>query len=542
VSRRAYSSFLSATFVACVLAWLWAPFALLLLRSTRAAWEKPEVMLWAWPARGAARTMLFSTLQLVALTAFFALALGGVCAVALSRGPGWWRNAASIWTVWPLALPPTLGATAFLEWSRTPPLRSLASLGAQSPLPVPPVLVAALVLAACSLPLVAIPLALARGSVPPESDDAARLLGGGAQRWSQVLAPLLSPTVWAGCGAVAALAMWEMGAADLLDVRTYAVQVYRDLSAADALDAGEKSVRAFWSSLPLMLLLGLALLPLARGRVPFLSSSNSFRPKPLSPLVLLGALAAWALASLAPVAVFAGQSRGSVLATVWSANAVEIGNTLLLSSVGALLIVALSLGLCFAWRHWPSRWRIFVRTALGCLALFSPVVSGVALVEWYNQPAFDWLHGDAPLTGSAILDSTSAWLGRYGLMLIGYATRFVPIAAWLLDARLSSLESQGEEAARGLGASTWRSSVDIAWPSLRPFACGVGVLAWSGCAGELSQSVLINAPGGQTLPLPIFNLMHIGATAEVAALALILIGMNACVAILGLWLARGSRG
>jgi ABC-type spermidine/putrescine transport system permease subunit II len=37
---------------------------------------------------------------------------------------------------------------------------------------------------------------------------------------------------------------------------------------------------------------------------------------------------------------------------------------------------------------------------------------------------------------------------------------------------------------------------------------------------------LLNAPGGQTLPVPIFNQMHIGATAEVAALSLTLVTLT----------------
>jgi iron(III) transport system permease protein len=49
---------------------------------------------------------------------------------------------------------------------------------------------------------------------------------------------------------------------------------------------------------------------------------------------------------------------------------------------------------------------------------------------------------------------------------------------------------------------------------------------WALCAGELATTVLINAPGGQTLPVPIFNLMHIGSTAEVAALSLTLFALS----------------
>jgi hypothetical protein len=50
---------------------------------------------------------------------------------------------------------------------------------------------------------------------------------------------------------------------------------------------------------------------------------------------------------------------------------------------------------------------------------------------------------------------------------------------------------------------------------------------------RLSTSVLINQPGGQTLPVPIFNQMHIGSTAEVAALSLTLFALCGGALLLG---------
>jgi len=65
----------------------------------------------------------------------------------------------------------------------------------------------------------------------------------------------------------------------------------------------------------------------------------------------------------------------------------------------------------------------------------------------------------------------------------------------------------------------------------------VWALVWALSAGELSLAVLVNAPGGQTLPVPIFNLMHIGATGEVAALSIIALAQTAIAIALAVWLA-----
>ena len=74
------------------------------------------------------------------------------------------------------------------------------------------------------------------------------------------------------------------------------------------------------------------------------------------------------------------------------------------------------------------------------------------------------------------------------------------------------------EAARGLGASTRRAARTIFLPLIAPALPGFFALLWALCASELATTILIYQPGGQTLPMPIFSLMHIGATHEVAAL------------------------
>ena len=81
------------------------------------------------------------------------------------------------------------------------------------------------------------------------------------------------------------------------------------------------------------------------------------------------------------------------------------------------------------------------------------------------------------------------------------------------------------EAAQNLGATPRQTMRTVLLPQMAPSLVGAFTLLWALCGGELSTSVLINQPGGQTLPIPIFNLMHIGSTAEVAALSLTLFAL-----------------
>ena len=538
--------YLPVLLTALVVAILWAPFAWLAAQCAQSLAVHPTQIVAALPVRGAARAMFLNTLQLVALTVFFAAIFGIICGAALSKLGARWRGALQVLVALPLALPPTLLATAFLEWSRLPPLRSLASLGATHAMSVPPVLVAALVLAACFFPAIALPISAARLSIPRDLDEAARLFGTPEQRGVQVLAPLIAPAFLSGCGIVAALSMWEMGAPDLLDVRSYSVQIYRDLSAADALDPNGKAVRAALSAGPLIGLGALALWPawkLFDNRARFSSDDADDAPRPLSmsARLMLALAAGVILFSMgAPLGVFFSNWSVETARQVSRANAPEIGNTLFAATWSACVNVALALILVLGWRSWSARWKQAARLLVCAPLLFSPVLTGVALIGLTNRAAFDWLYAGWA-SDNALWDWIGQQVGRYGMLCVGFSIRFLPLSAWLLDAAFSTRGEELELAARGLGASTWSTMRDISLPLARPWIVGVWALVWALSAGELSLAVLLNGPGGQTLPVPIFNLMHIGATAEVAALSIIALAQTAGAIAVAVWLSGAKR-
>jgi iron(III) transport system permease protein len=109
--------------------------------------------------------------------------------------------------------------------------------------------------------------------------------------------------------------------------------------------------------------------------------------------------------------------------------------------------------------------------------------------------------------------------------VLGYTARFAPLAILILFEAVRRIDSSQIEAAQNLGANAWHIGRTITLPLLAPAALATYALLWALSGGELSTSVLINQPGGQTLPVPIFNQMHIGSTAEVAALSLTLFAL-----------------
>ncbi len=77
---------------------------------------------------------------------------------------------------------------------------------------------------------------------------------------------------------------------------------------------------------------------------------------------------------------------------------------------------------------------------------------------------------------------------------------------------------------------------------LRNAIAGAWGLVWAWSAGELTVTVLVHGPGGDTLPIPIFNFLHAGIASDVAALCLLLMALcgGAMVLAFGV-LRRGGR-
>jgi ABC-type Fe3+ transport system permease subunit len=352
--------------------------------------------------------------------------------------------------------------------------------------------------------------------------------------WQRILVPLLWPAMAGAMGLVCALSMWEMGAPDLLDARTYSVEIYRQLNAGDNLDVAGKYTKVTLEGVPMLFLGLLALWPAARTLRHFDRASAGTRDAsrndastrretkistPLAILVLL-------LSPGAVLGVFISQLRPwSVLQDSWASNDVEIINTMRLATLGALCITAFVLFLVPAWRAWPQRLRQSALTLCVAPLLVAPILLGVALINFWNRPGFSIVYGDWPLTGIGFLDQLQQWVARDGMMLLGYTARFAPLAILILFEAVRRIDSSQIEAAQNLGANAWHIGRTITLPLLAPAALATYALLWALSGGELSTSVLINQPGGQTLPVPIFNQMHIGSTAEVAALSLTLFAL-----------------
>ncbi len=134
----------------------------------------------------------------------------------------------------------------------------------------------------------------------------------------------------------------------------------------------------------------------------------------------------------------------------------------------------------------------------------APILLGIGLIKVWNHPATFWLYGGA------------------GMLVIGYLVRLAPFAVRVLDAALAQVADSQLEAA-WLAMGGWRLLWRVLLPLLRRGLAVTLLLCFVLALGELGLALLITPPGLTPIPIEIYNYLHYGAEARVAALCLILI-------------------
>jgi len=417
--------------------------------------------------------LLARTLALSAGSALVALLLGAGVTVLLSfrdlPGRALWQMG----FLAPLLVPPYLWA---LAWMR---------LGLPTHSPV----VTALVLGACWYPLVTWPGLVAVAACPAALADAARLSRGETRLWTSLLLPMAAPFMLCGALGVFCLACVEYGVPSLLQVETFALEVFTLVNGYHDLPAAARASLA-----PLV-----GVLVVAGGLARFLATR-------------LGSL--WQPHGGGPVVLHLPR-RSRPLA-------------LLLAAGGVGGLVALPLGVLVrdADRFPRALWEAgpdLVTTVWACaLAALLALVLGSWLAAGRSLAVAGLALGLVAWPPSLLALGWGAWFGgNPALLPAGLAVRFLPLALLLLLASYRSLPRSLDEAALLRGGSFWLRFVQLHRPLLRVSAALVFALA----AGDLTLGLLLAPPGQATLAVRIFNLNHYGQPDLVAALCLVQAGV-----------------
>ena len=466
-------------------------------------------------------TLLGNTVAVAVCSTFLATGIGTVLALSIEYLRVPCRRLLFVGGVIPLLIPNYVMAVAGVEVFGSNGLLQAAVNRIAGAVWVPPSLNnvggVVLVLALSYYPVILLTTRHALQRMDARFEEAARLAAGPGRSFRCIVLPLLGPSIMIGAVMVFLLSLVSFSVPSLLQVNVYSVDVFTTFNAFYDTSA------AMAQSLPL---LGLGLSALLAGDR-YLKSrrcwlSGAVRPcitprgTPILRLMaLIGGGVIVGFSSIVPIMVLIWRSLpwttyAETFSTAWG----EIGTSFIVASVSATIITGLGFSLaCIDLWHVHQRSRLSLRRRIIpglCIVPFlvSGPVLGAAFIALWNRPGFPGMIYDSLL-----------------ILVLVCVARFIFFAERGFAASMADMDQELVEAARVLGISWWRILLRIIWPLSGPTAVGVWGLSFLFTFGEIDATALLCPPGGNTLTMRIFSLMHYGPGPMVAALCVITVAL-----------------
>jgi spermidine/putrescine transport system permease protein len=114
-------------------------------------------------------------------------------------------------------------------------------------------------------------------------------------------------------------------------------------------------------------------------------------------------------------------------------------------------------------------------------------------------------------------------------VVVAHITLVLPFAILVIAARLQSMDSSIEEAARDLGAGEWQVLFRITLPLLKPAIISAFTLAFLLSFDDFLVTYYTNGSGGDTLPVKLYSLMKSGLTPKIQALSSVMLAFSICL-------------
>ncbi|KAA2214686.1 ABC transporter permease subunit [Teichococcus oryzae] len=228
----------------------------------------------------------------------------------------------------------------------------------------------------------------------------------------------------------------------------------------------------------------------------------------------------WGGFSLRWFAALAGNAR--LIEAAWLSLRVACGAATLAVLLGGAVGWVLA-------RHGPFRGRALFGALAGTPLVLPDVVTGLSLLLFF-----------------VMLESLTGWPAERGAttILLAHATIGAAYVAVLVQARLSELAPELEDAARDLGAAPPVAFATVTLPLLAPSLVAGWLLAFTLSVDDVVVASFVSGPAGTTLPMVVFSMLRLGLTPEVNALAVVVLsaaGSLLALAMLALRLSQ-SRG
>ena len=468
-----------------------------------------------------------NSLVSASLSALGAVVVGTVLALLLDRSdlPG--RRVLRLFALTPLLVPPFVGAiswigiagptgplnVAWTQWFGAPLWNIYGGDGV------------IFLLTVHSYPVVYIIVSAALRRIPSDLEQAARIGGASAIRAVlSITVPLLRPAMLSAFTLVAVGNLADFGIPSIIGLPeryvTLSTLVYRYIQSG-TVDSPLEVISTIGVVLLVVAVAAMVVdMLVSRSRWELDASASAAQVLQLGAAKLPLTLAAWGgvlAITLLPVTALLTQALlpapgvplawenltldNIVRATTMPATLTGAVNSVVLSVLAGLICGVLGLAIGTVVTRTSAR----SNTALKTVAMLPQATPGLII-------AVGWLI-IAPRIGLF----NTPWL-----ILCAYVMAFVAIVVQAVSAPLRSTPMTAEEAARVSGANRLRALVDISLRMAVPAAISGATLVVLTAVRELTISVLLLAPGAQTLGVSIFSLQQAGAYNAASALSLII--------------------
>src|SRR5215468_627590 len=189
-------------------------------------------------------------------------------------------------------------------------------------------------------------------------------------------------------------------------------------------------------------------------------------------------------------------------------------NTFLFAGAASLI----ALGLALAIAYIVARRLVPMGRALTYVAMAPFVIPGIVLAIGFYA---------AYTTRPLVLYGT-AWI-----LILAFATRFLPIAFTNSDAAIRSINPELEDAARILGGSRLLSLRKVVGPLLKRGLAGAFILVFIPASRELSSAIFLYTTGTQVLSVLLFDKSDEGNFELLSAMGLILVVVTVALILVG---------
>ena len=126
------------------------------------------------------------------------------------------------------------------------------------------------------------------------------------------------------------------------------------------------------------------------------------------------------------------------------------------------------------------------------------------------------------------------WPFNLGAIIIAHVSFSFPFVAVVVRARMASVNRELEEAARGLGASEWRTLKDVILPHMAPSLVAGSFLAFTLSLDDFVITFFTSGPDTVTFPVKVYSMVRFSVTPEVNAASTILIVLTVVLTAIAL--------